>query len=141
MSFVRLCYAAVPALKVSACHASGTASILAVTSSSVKQPMANLVLSNSLRVGVTGALKTLADELAPHGIRVNAICPGWTRTGRVEQLLQDRSQRNGTTPEAEALKIAASIPLGRMATPDEFARTAAFLVLRRPAISPGSACW
>lgn len=128
MSFVRLCYAAVPVLKVSASHTPGGASILAVTSSSVRQPMANLVLSNSLRLGVTGALKTLADELAPYGVRVNAICPGWTRTDRVERLLQDQAQRNGTTPEAEALKIAASIPLGRMATPDEFACTAAFLV-------------
>ncbi len=122
MSFVRLCYAAIPALKQSA-----NGSILAFTSISVKQPLPNLALSNSLRLGVTGLVKTLADELAPWHIRVNAICPGWTRTDRVEQLLNDRAQQNHTTVEAEAARITADIPLGRMGTPDEFARAAVFL--------------
>lgn len=122
MSFVRLCYAAIPALKQS-----DAGSILAFTSSSVKQPMTNLVLSNSLRLGVIGLIKTLADELAPR-IRVNAVCPGWTRTDRVEQLLRDRAQRTGTTIEIEADKIASAVPLGRMGTPEEFARAATFLV-------------
>ena len=123
MSFVRLCYAAIPALQASA-----AASILAFTSSSVRQPLPNLVLSNALRLGVVGLVKSLADELGPAGVRVNAICPGWTRTDRVEQLLADRAQRHGTSVEAEAATIAAAIPLGRMGTPDEFARVAAFLV-------------
>ncbi|MBN1640112.1 MAG: SDR family oxidoreductase [Anaerolineae bacterium] len=123
MSFVRLCYAAIPALR-----ASSRASILACTSASVKQPLPNLVLSNSLRLGVTGAVKSLADELAGDGIRVNAICPGWTRTDRVEQLLRDRAARSGSSPDAEASVVAAQVPLGRMGTPEEFARAAAFLV-------------
>ena len=123
MSAVRLCYAAAPPMK-----AQGAGSILAVTSITVKQPLPNLILSNSLRLGVTGLVKTLADELAPYGVRVNAICPGWTRTSRVEQLLQDRANRNSTTPDKEAAKIAAAIPLGRMGTPEEFAAAAAFLV-------------
>ena len=123
MSFVRLCYAAIPHLRES-----DRSSILAFTSVSVKQPLSNLVLSNSLRVGVIGLVKSLADELAHWGVRVNAICPGWTRTDRVEQLLRDRAQRNGTSAEAEAAAVAEAIPLGRMATPDEFARTATFLV-------------
>jgi 3-oxoacyl-[acyl-carrier protein] reductase len=122
MSFVRLCYAAIPALRLS-----DAGSILAFTSVSVKQPLPNLVLSNSLRLGVVGAVKSLADELGPEGIRVNAICPGWTRTDRVEQLLADRAQRGGTSPQAEALQITAGIPLGRMGSPQEFARAAAFL--------------
>jgi 3-oxoacyl-[acyl-carrier protein] reductase len=75
-----------------------------------------------------GLVKTLADELAPWGVRVNAICPGWTHTARVEQLLRDRAERNGTTPNEEAAKIAAAVPLGRMGTPEEFAAAAAFLV-------------
>jgi 3-oxoacyl-[acyl-carrier protein] reductase len=58
---------------------------------------------------------------------VNAVCPGWTRTERVVQLLQDRAARNGTTVEEEEAKIAAAIPLGRMATPEEMARAVAFL--------------
>ena len=123
MSFVRLCYAAIPKLQ-----ASEAGSILTFASVSVKQPLPNLVLSNSLRLGVIGLVKSLADELGPSGVRVNAICPGWTYTDRVEQLLADRAQRNGTSVQDEAGQITASIPLGRMATPDEFARAAAFLV-------------
>ncbi len=123
MSAVRLCYAAAPVMVE---QRSG--SILAMTSITVKQPLPNLVLSNSLRLGVTGLIKTLADELAPSGVRVNAICPGWTRTARVEQLLEDRARREGTTVEEEAETIAAAIPLGRMGTPEEFAAVAAFLV-------------
>jgi 3-oxoacyl-[acyl-carrier protein] reductase len=123
MSAVRLCYAAAPVMRDQ-----GSGSILAMTSVTVKQPLANLVLSNSLRLGVTGLVKTLADELAPFGIRVNALCPGWTRTERVDQLLADRAQRNDTSPEEEAARIAAGIPLGRMGTPQEFAAAAAFLV-------------
>jgi 3-oxoacyl-[acyl-carrier protein] reductase len=99
-----------------------------MTSITTKQPLPNLVLSNSLRLGVIGLVKTLADELAPFGIRVNALCPGWTRTARVDQLLHDRARRNGTSPEEEAARIAADIPLGRMGTPEEFAAAAAFLV-------------
>ena len=128
MSAVRLCYAVVPLMKEQ-----GEGSILAMTSITVKQPLPNLILSNSLRLGVTGLVKTLADELAPFGIRVNAICPGWTRTARVDQLLRDRAERNSTTLEEEAAKIAAAIPLGRIGTPEEFASAAVFLV--SPAVS------
>jgi len=135
MSAVRLCYAVVPVMAdnkrpadSSDPKAHSTGSILTMTSITVKQPLPNLILSNSLRLGVTGLVKTLADELAPFGIRVNSICPGWTRTARVEQLLRDRAERSGSTPEEEAAKIAAAIPLGRMGTPEEFAAAAAFLV-------------
>jgi 3-oxoacyl-[acyl-carrier protein] reductase len=128
MSAVRLCYAVVPVMKEQGGAPPGGGSILAMTSITVKQPLPNLILSNSLRLGVVGLIKTLADELAPFGIRVNAICPGWTRTARVGQLLRDRAERNATTPEEEAAKIAAAIPLGRLGTPEEFAAAAAFLV-------------
>jgi 3-oxoacyl-[acyl-carrier protein] reductase len=123
MSAVRLCYAVAPVMR-----AQGSGSILAMTSVSVKQPLPNLVLSNSLRLGVVGLMKSLADELAPDGIRVNVIAPGWTRTARVDQLLDDRAQRNATTPQEEAEAITRAIPLGRMGTPEEFAAVAAFLV-------------
>jgi 3-oxoacyl-[acyl-carrier protein] reductase len=123
MSAVRLLYAAVPVMKEQ-----NKGSVLAITSVTVKQPLPNLVLSNSVRLSIIGLIKTLADELAPYGIRVNGICPGWTRTGRVDQLLQDRALRQDTSPEEEAAKIAIDIPLGRMGTPEEFARAAAFLL-------------
>ncbi len=122
MSTVRLCYEIVPAMREQ-----GGGSIVALTSVSVKQPLPNLLLSNSIRLAVIGLVKTLADELAADDIRVNAVCPGWTRTERVEQLLQDRAARNGTTVEEEAARIAASIPLGRMGQPEELARAVAFL--------------
>ena len=123
MSAVRLCYAAVPVMKEQ-----GEGAILAMTSVTVKQPLPNLVLSNSLRLSIIGLIKTLADELAPFGIRVNGICPGWTHTDRVDQLLHDRAKRKITTPEEEAAKIAIDIPIGRMGTPEEFAAAAVFLV-------------
>jgi 3-oxoacyl-[acyl-carrier protein] reductase len=123
MSFIRLCYAAMPALLQSK-----QGSILACTSITVKQPIPNLVLSNSLRLAVTGLVKSLADEVGPSGIRVNAICPGSTRTDRIEQLLADRAERNGTSVDEEAAQMAGEIPLGRIGRPDEFGRVAAFLV-------------
>jgi 3-oxoacyl-[acyl-carrier protein] reductase len=123
MSAVRLCRAAAPVMKEQ-----GTGAILFMTSITVKQPLPNLVFSNSLRLAVTGLMKTLADELAPSGVRVNAILPGWTRTARVNQLLEDRARRAGTTVQVEADKVSADIPLGRIGTPEEFATVAAFLV-------------
>lgn len=123
MSAVRLCHAAAPVMEEQ-----GQGAILFMTSITVKQPLPNLVFSNSLRLAVTGLMKTLADELAPSGVRVNAILPGWTRTARVNQLLEDRARRAGTNLEDEADKVSADIPLGRMGTPEEFATAAAFLV-------------
>jgi 3-oxoacyl-[acyl-carrier protein] reductase len=122
MSVVHLCYAVVPYM-----IQQGEGSIVALQSYLVKQPLDNLVLSNSLRLAVIGLIKSLANELGPKGIRVNSINPGWTLTERVEQLLADRAARNGTTPEEEAAKITSEIPLGRMETAEEFARAAVWL--------------
>jgi len=122
MSAVRLCYAAVPLMLEQ-----GQGSIVAITSISVKQPIDNLILSNSIRLGVIGLTKTLANELGPKGIRVNSVLPGWTRTGRVTELLESRARINNTTPEMEAERIAGSFPLGRMAEPAEFANVTVFL--------------
>lgn len=102
-------------------------SIVAMTSYTVKTPGENLILSNSVRMAVIGLVKSLADELGRDGIRVNAVLPGWTRTERVDVLMQARAQKSGATPEEEAARITRSIPLGRMGTPEEFARTVVFL--------------
>ena len=89
------------------------------------------MLSNSVRMAVIGLLKTLANELGPQGIRVNAIAPGWTRTERVEELMAARAKANGTTPEEESKKQAAAIPFGRMGEPGEFADALVWLASPR----------
>ncbi|MBG0771192.1 MAG: SDR family oxidoreductase, partial [Anaerolineaceae bacterium] len=123
LSHVRLIRAALPALRQSAAP-----SVLTVTSVSVKQPIPALVLSNSVRAATVGLTKTLALELGGDGIRFNSILPSWTHTERVEKLLADRAQRNGTTREQEIDKQNQQSALGRMATPQEFANAAAFLL-------------
>ncbi len=122
LSAVRLCYAVVPHMLER-----GSGSIVATESYSTKQPIENLVLSNSLRVAVIGLMKTLANELGPKGIRVNSINPSWTWTDRVQQLMEDRAERNGTTVEEEVAKAIAEIPLGRMGTVEEYGRAVAWL--------------
>ncbi|MBN2554968.1 MAG: SDR family oxidoreductase [Anaerolineales bacterium] len=122
MSAVHLCYAVVPVMLKQ-----GSGSIVATQSLSVKQPIAQLALSNSLRMAVIGLMKTLADELGPQGIRVNSINPGWTQTDRVAQLLANRAHLKGTTALEEEQQITAGIPLGRMGSVEEFGRTIAWL--------------
>lgn len=122
MSAVRLCYAILPGMLDQ-----GSGSIVAIESYSVKQPIANLILSNSLRLGVIGLMKSLANEFGPGGIRVNSINPAWTWTGRVEELMADRAARAGTTIEEQAARITVEVPLGRMGTVDEFGATIAWL--------------
>ena len=122
MSAVRLCYAVVPHMLE---RESG--SIVAIESISVKQPIDNLILSNSLRMAVIGMLKSMANELGPKGIRINSINPTFTWTGRVEQLMTDRAAKNNTSIEEETAKVAANIPLGRMGLVEEFGRAAAWL--------------
>ncbi len=123
MSHVRLIRAALPALR-----RSDSPAVLTVTSVSVKQPIPNLVLSNSVRSATIGLTKTLALELASDGIRFNSILPSWTKTDRVDQLLQDRAKRKGTSLEEEIEAQNNQSPLGRMCTPEEFANAAAFLL-------------
>jgi len=122
MSAVYLCYAVVPYML-----GKGSGSIVTTQSVSVKQPIDNLILSNSLRMAVIGLMKSMANELGPKGIRVNSINPTWTWTERVEQLLQDRVARNKTTLEEERAKVASNVPLGRVGTVEEYGKTIAWL--------------
>jgi len=128
MSAVHLCYAVVPHMLER-----GSGSIVATQSVSIKEPIASLILSNSLRMAVIGLMKSLANELGPKGIRVNTINPAWTWTERVQQLMADRAARNQTTLEEEAAKVATEIPLGRMGTVEEYGR--AIVWLASPAAS------
>ncbi len=123
MSAVLLVRAALPQLK-----RSQAASILTITSVSVKKPIAGLHLSNVIRPAVIGLTKSLSLELGPDGVRANSILPGWTATERVDYILEKRAEANGTTPEAEAATINATVPFRRMGDPAEFGRVAAFMV-------------
>ncbi|MCA9969449.1 MAG: SDR family oxidoreductase [Anaerolineales bacterium] len=123
MSVTHLVKAALPHLRQSS-----AASILTITSFSVKEPVPGLLLSNVIRPSVVGLTKALAQELGRENIRANSILPGWTATERVDEIMAYRAQQNGTTAEAERAKIAGTIPLGRMGEPAEFGRVAAFLV-------------
>jgi 3-oxoacyl-[acyl-carrier protein] reductase len=123
MSHVRLIRAALPHLRKSPAP-----SVLTVTSYTVKQPMNNLVLSNSIRLATIGLTKSMALELGKDQIRFNSILPGWTVTERVQELMAFRAKNNNTTVEEEFAKQIAEIPLGRMGQPEEFARAAVFLV-------------
>ena len=123
MSHVRLIRAALPHLRQSE-----AASVLAITSYSVKQPIPNLVLSNSVRAATIGLIKTLSQELGVDGIRFNSILPAWTETERIYDLLSKRATANQTSVEAEIAKQAADSALGRMGTPEEFANAAVFLL-------------
>jgi len=123
MSHVRLIKAAMPHLRKS-----DAASVLTITSYTVKQPIPNLLISNSVRAATVGLTKSLALELGRENIRFNSIMPGWTMTERVDELMASRAKANGTTAEEEIAKQTAEIPLGRMAVPGEFANAAVFLV-------------
>ncbi|MFZ5823070.1 MAG: SDR family oxidoreductase [Bacillota bacterium] len=122
MSVVRLIRAALPHLEQS-----GNGRIVNLASSSVKQPIPGLLLSNTLRLGLQGLVKTLSDELAPAGILVNTVAPGRIFTDRVRSLDSGRAAQAGISPEEQRRRTEATIPLGRYGTPEEFARHVVFL--------------
>ncbi|HEV2833891.1 MAG TPA: SDR family oxidoreductase [Pyrinomonadaceae bacterium] len=112
--------------------------ILNITSIAVKQPVENLLLSNSLRAAVTGFARTLANEVAPDGVTVNNIMPGYTRTERLEELAQMMASKQGISAGEFRGKWEAEIPMGRLAEPREFAALAAFLVSERASYITGT---
>ena len=112
--------------------------ILNITSISVKQPVDNLILSNSLRAAVTGFARTLANEVATFGITVNNIMPGYTRTERVEELARMMADKEGITPAEFIARWEKEIPMRRLGEPREFAALAAFLVSERASYITGT---
>lgn len=121
MSAVRMIRAVLPHMKTGG-------AILTITSSSVREPIERLGLSTVMRSGVVGLVKTLADELAKDGIRVNNLMPGRIDTDRVMQLDQGAAARSGKTLEEIRAQNVARIPLGRLGTIDEFGAAGAFLL-------------
>jgi 3-oxoacyl-[acyl-carrier protein] reductase len=112
--------------------------ILNITSIAVKQPVENLMLSNSLRAAVTGFARTLADEVAIYGITVNNIMPGYTRTERVEELSQMMAEKEGISSAEFIARWEREIPMRRLGEPREFAALAAFLVSERASYITGT---
>ena len=112
--------------------------ILNITSIAVKQPVENLMLSNSLRAGLTGFARTLANEVAPEGITVNNIMPGYTRTERLDDLANVMAEKHGISPAEFRATWEKEIPMGRLGEPREFAALATFLVSERASYITGT---
>lgn len=112
--------------------------LITITSSAVKQPVDGLLLSNSVRAAVTGLARTLANEYAAEGITVNNVCPGYTRTARLNGLASTISARNGTRPEEVFANWEREIPARRLGTPQEFAAVVAFLASERASYVTGT---
>lgn len=119
-------------------RSAGGGSILALASSSVKQPIPNLVLSNVFRPAVHALCKTLASELAADGIRVNCISPGRILTDRTDVLDRSRAEREQRSLEEVRASSIAAIPMGRLGEPREFGRMAAFLCSEAASYVTGS---
>jgi 3-oxoacyl-[acyl-carrier protein] reductase len=121
MSTVRMIRAALP-------HMNPGSAILTSTSMSIAEPIERLILSTVMRSGVLGLVKSLADELAPDGIRVNNLIPGRIETERVAALDQNTANKLGISFEEARERSVSRIPLKRLGTIDEFGAAAAFLL-------------
>jgi 3-oxoacyl-[acyl-carrier protein] reductase len=115
----------------------GWGRVINVTSISVKQPIAGLLLSNTVRAGLTGWAKTLSNEVAAEGVTVNNVAPGWTLTSRQEQHAIERGARVGKSKEEMIEGWAGEVPMRRMARPEEIAAAVAFLASERASYITG----
>ena len=132
LSAVRLARAVVPEMR-----ARGWGRVVNITSVSVKQPIEGLLLSNTVRAGLTGWAKTLSNEVAARGVTVNNVAPGWTLTARQDEHARTRGAALGKTREEMIEGWAAQVPVGRMARPEEVAAAVAFLASERASYITG----
>ena len=133
LSFIRICKSVIPIMEK---QQSGR--IIAITSVSVKQPLENLVLSNTTRLGVVGYAKTLANAYAKDNILVNVVCPGPTLTDRMKDLIKSQVDETGKSEEEIMRKWVDSIPLGRLGAPEELANLVVFLSSDRASYITGT---
>lgn len=108
-------------------RAAGWGRIVNVVSTSVKEPIPGLGVSNTIRGAVAGWAKTLSRELAGDGITVNNVLPGYTETARIAQIVQDRAAKEGRDEDAVRAAMRAGVPAGRFADPSETGAVIAFL--------------
>ncbi|MFX1260080.1 MAG: SDR family oxidoreductase [Promethearchaeota archaeon] len=112
--------------------------IIAITSVSVKQPLENLVLSNTTRLGVVGYAKTLANEFAKDNILVNIVCPGPNLTDRMKKLISKTVQDTGKSEQDVMKSWTDQIPLGRLGKPEELANLVVFLASEKASYITGA---
>lgn len=122
LSVVRLVRCVLPFMK-----AQGSGSIVNIVSTSVKQPISGLILSNTYRAAVVGLAKTLAEELGPYGIRINNVAPGRIDTDRIRSLDAVQAEKLAVTAEDIRRRNESAIPLRRYGSPEEFAQAVVFL--------------
>ncbi len=131
-STLNLCRHTLPIME-----AQGSGVVLVITSLSAKQPIAGLVTSNAFRAGLTGLIKSIADEYGPKGVRANTICPGYTRTERLTELAEGIAGREGIRIEEVFRRWEGLAPLRRLGLPEEIGAAVAFLASERAAFITG----
>lgn len=132
MSAVRLIRAALPHMQKA-----GWGRVINITSVSVKEPIDNLLLSNSIRAAVHGLAKTLANQVSKDGITVNNVMPGYTQTDRITQLATVRAEKSGKSVDQVIADMGTPVPVGRIGRPEEFGALVAFLASEQAAYING----
>lgn len=110
---------------------------IAITSTAVKQPIDNLVLSNSVRSAVSGLVKSLANEYGRYNVLVTNVCPGYTQTARLDDLAGKLAKAEGVDPQKIRERWASQIPMRRLGQPEEFANLVVFLASERASYITG----